>query len=249
MKIKTLLYASESYTHDNWVYRDVFVGFSRLYYIIDGEAYYEEEGRVYRLKKNHIYLTPVKKYFSLYENPDNKLLHTYAHITTFPEVTEFREIEVISGTPLSDGVELWRKYINSGNRELLTNIIQFVLSCLTHESNVTQTAGRVKDYIDSFEGADLDMAKLCAELGYSREHLTRSFSATYNVTPKHYFNMRIMNTALEKLQSGEKVTEVADALNYASPYSFSKAFKNYFGLSPKNYMLALKTDPTHYHSE
>ena len=66
--------ASEAYTHDDWAYRDVSEGFSRLYYIIDGEGYYEEDGQVTRLKKGYLYLTPVKRVHSLYENPQDKLL-------------------------------------------------------------------------------------------------------------------------------------------------------------------------------
>ena len=43
--------ASESYTHKNWVYKNVFSGFSRMYYVIDGVAFYEEEGKKTELKK------------------------------------------------------------------------------------------------------------------------------------------------------------------------------------------------------
>lgn len=243
MIIKSLLLASESYTHDNWVYNDVFVGFSRLYYIIDGEAYYEEDGKSVRFKKNHIYITPVKKRFSLYENPENKLLHTYAHIITLPAVNSFTEIEVVDGTPLADGVALWRKHINSGDTEVLTNIIQFVLSCLSHDIGTMNVARKTKEFIDSYEGNDLNMMTLSNKLGYTREHITRAYSATYNITPKQYFNTRMMNIALQRLVAGARVNEVAGYLNYSSPYAFSKAFKNYFGLSPKNYLLTLKTSP------
>lgn len=214
-----------------------------MYYIIDGEAYYEEDGKRVRLKKNHIYLTPIKKCFSLYENPEDKLLHTYAHIITLPAVNRFTEIEVVDGSPLADGVALWRKYIHSGNRELLMNIIQFVLSCFATEGNVAQLASRTKDYIDNFEGTCLNMTTLSNELGYSREYITRAHTATYNITPKQYYNTRIMNSALERLVAGERINEVAGSLNYSSPYAFSKAFKKYFGLSPKYYLLALKTSP------
>ena len=73
MIINNLLLASESYTHTNWEFHNVNVRFSRLYYIIDGEAYYKENGQTVRFKKGHLYLTPVYTPFDLYENPSDKL--------------------------------------------------------------------------------------------------------------------------------------------------------------------------------
>ena len=128
MIINNLLLSSESYTHTNWEFHNVNVRFSRLYYIIDGEAYYKENGQTVRFKKGHLYLTPVNTTFDLYENPSDKLLHTYVHIITLPEVTHFTEIKVEDNTPLADAVALWRKYARSEDYELITNIIQFLLS-------------------------------------------------------------------------------------------------------------------------
>ncbi|MBQ9761216.1 MAG: helix-turn-helix transcriptional regulator [Clostridia bacterium] len=239
MMLQNLLLVSESYTHSDWVYRDVYVGFSRLYYIIDGEAYYEEGGKAVRFKKGFLYLTPVKKRFTLYENPNDKLLHTYAHIITVPAVDRFVEIEVRAGTPLSDAVELWRKYARLGDEELCMNAIRFLLSCLDLQNEKESAATRTRRYIDSLESFSFDMASVSAALGYSREHITRSFLSEYQLTPKQYFNERRMRDALERLQSGARVCEVAEALNYASSYSFSKAFKKQFGLSPEKYLKTL----------
>ena len=77
-------------------------------------------------------------------------------------------------------------------------------------------------------------------LGYSREHITRAFSAMYKVTPTRYFNARRMNMAVEKLYRGETVQSVAEQLNYATAAAFSKAFKKHFGSSPIQYVNALK---------
>ena len=211
MIIKNLLLASKDYTHDNWVYRDVNVGFSRLYYIIDGEAYYEEDGRAVRFKKNYLYLTPVKHCFTIYDNPEDKLLHTFCHIVTLPAVTRFTEIEVIPGTPLADAVTLWRKYVKSDNRELISSTIQFLLSQISEQySQKSTTAEQIKQYLDSLGTPSLDMTTASRELGYSREHITRVFHSVYRITPKQYFNSRRMSIALERLCDGEKVGTVAE---------------------------------------
>ena len=241
MIIKQLLLASESYTHKNWEFHNVNVRFSRLYYIIDGEAYYKENGHTVRLKKGHLYLTPVNTPFDLYENADDKLLHTYVHIITLPEVSRFTEIKVKDDTPLADAVSLWRKYARSENYELISNIIQFLLSQIAgnflSESTVAE---QTKQYLDSLEGNELNTKAMSHALGYSREHITRAFSSMYKVTPMRYFNARRMNAAAEKLYRGETVQSVAEQLNYATAAAFSKAFKKHFGSSPVRYVNALK---------
>ncbi len=240
MIVQNILLASESYTHSNWDYRDISVEFSRLYYIIDGEAYYEENGEQVRLKKNHLYLTPVKKCISLYENKEDKLLHTYVHIITMPAVRCFTEIEVKDGSPLADGVALWRKYIHSKDSKLILEIVQFVISCiedLLHQESSVPV--QIQNYIDHVERYDLDMTKLSRELGYCREYMTRQFRMAYHMTPMQYFNQRRMNAALERLLSGARLKEVAEELNYSSAYAFSKAFRKHFGLSPVKYLHSL----------
>jgi len=211
MIIKQLLLASESYTHTNWVFHNVNVRFSRLYYIIDGEAYYKERDHTVRFKKGYLYLTPVNTPFDLYENADDKLLHTYVHIITLPEVSRFTEIKVEENTPLADAVSLWRKYARSENHELISNIIAFLLSQISDRFSVESTvAERTKQYLDSLEGNELNTKTMSHALGYSREHITRAFSAMYKITPMRYFNARRMSAAVEKLCRGETIQSVAE---------------------------------------
>lgn len=190
-----------------------------------------------------MYLTPVKKPFTLYENPENKLLHTYSHIITVPPVTALTEIEVTEGTPLADAVALWRKYIPSGDAELITHTISFLLSCLPKALTPNdRLAKKTRDMLDRFEAKMPNMDTISRKLGYTREHITRNFLSVYHTTPKKYYNQRRMNLALEKLMGGAKVKNVAEELGFSTPYAFSKAFKAHFGLSPEKYVTSLNKE-------
>jgi AraC-like DNA-binding protein len=240
MIVQNILLSNESYTHANWLYRDLNVGFSRMYFIIDGEAYYEEKGKKVRLQKNHLYLTPVKTPFTLFENPQDKLLHTYVHIHTLPTVDRLIEIPVRENTPLADAVLLWRKYAKSEDRQTLIAILELVLALIEpKEREGGSVEKKVKAYLDSMEGYAFDMNTLCAAVGYSREYVTRKFIAACHVTPRQYFNRRRMEAALEHLRRGLRVGAVAELLEFSSPYAFSKAFKQHFGLSPEQYLKTL----------
>ena len=234
--VQNVFHVNESYTHDNWVYKDVSVGFSRIYYVIDGEAYYEEHGKKIRLKKGHLYLTPVNVACTFYDNPNDKLLHTYSHIKTVPEIRKLIEIKVEEGSVLSDAVALWRKHIHTENTKKLIPVVQLILSSLEEDIALASTvAERTKLYIDRLENFSLRMEDASRALGYSREHITRSFAAAYGISPLEYFNQRRMNAALEFLAGGAKLYEIASHLSYSSAYSFSKAFKKHFGISPEKY--------------
>ena len=239
MIVQNVFHANESYTHKNWVYKDISVGFSRLYYVIDGDGYYEENGKTVNLKKGYLYLTPANVKCTLYDNPKNQLLHTYSHVTTIPAINEFLEVAVEERTLRADAVELWRRHIQQGNVEKLVPIVQLIMSSLECEESLSDSlAERTKRFIDAKPDFSLHMGEISHALGYSREHITRSFFSSYGLTPKEYLNHRRMNTAIELISQNRKLYEIAEILGYSSAYSFSKAFKKHFGLSPEKYRQA-----------
>ena len=54
-------------------------------------------------------------------------------------------------------------------------------------------------------------------------------------TPFSYLTRRRMEVARDMIKEHCTVTETAGRVGYSDVYQFSRAFKKYYGVSPKNY--------------
>ncbi len=58
-----------------------------------------------------------------------------------------------------------------------------------------------------------------------------------------YFINKKLELSKELIEQGElSITEIANSLHYSSIYVFSRAFKDKFGICPKEYRNSLKKD-------
>lgn len=70
---------------------------------------------------------------------------------------------------------------------------------------------------------------------YSVNNLSKHFHSQMGIPLNTYFISKKMEAALKLLQAGESVTEVSDKLQYSSIHAFSRAYKNYFNVSPSQF--------------
>ena len=91
------------------------------------------------------------------------------------------------------------------------------------------------DYIDTHIYTINKLSMLSDVFGYNYCHLSSVFKEKVGITLTSYYRFRRLSEAKKLLDEGKRVGEVAEMLNYSSLYSFSKAFKSYWGVSPKPY--------------
>lgn len=73
-------------------------------------------------------------------------------------------------------------------------------------------------------------------IGISRSHLTGSFKKEMGVSPQEYLiNFRLEKAASLLRSSKEQINIIAYQCGYEDSLSFSKAFKQKFGMSPKSF--------------
>lgn len=86
---------------------------------------------------------------------------------------------------------------------------------------------------DDATGPALDeLAKLC---GISIRQLTRGFRASRGCSIGDYIEQRRMETAKRMLMAGDSVKAIAFTLGFASPSSFTYAFRRAVGISPSHF--------------
>ena len=127
--------------------------------------------------------------------------------------------------------------------EILFKII-FQIKKTISEGNVEQpseTAKKVKNYIDSCVFKKFSLDDLSKKIMYSKKQLTREFKKYYNNTPYNYLIEIKTSTAKRLLEITDMpIKEIADRLCFENQHYFSKAFKKKVGISPSTYKKKIK---------
>ncbi|MBQ3219200.1 MAG: helix-turn-helix domain-containing protein [Clostridia bacterium] len=95
---------------------------------------------------------------------------------------------------------------------------------------------RIMNYIDTHINSIKSLTETATYFNYDYSYSSSLFKKVTGRTLNRYFQNKKLKTAkLLLLEDKLKINEIAYLLNYSSPYSFSKAFKDKFGISPKAY--------------
>lgn len=77
------------------------------------------------------------------------------------------------------------------------------------------------------------IAEIAKEIGFSEYHFFRLFKSVFGISPNKYIIDKRMNYAMQLLKNKDiTVLDVALLCAFNDGFSFSKAFKKYFGISP-----------------
>lgn len=92
----------------------------------------------------------------------------------------------------------------------------------------------IKSYIDSNYEQNISLDILEQQFDYSKFYIEKLFKQEYGVSIIHYRNSKRMEAAIRLLKE-HSVSETANRLGFSSIYSFSRAFRMTYGVSPTKY--------------
>ena len=92
------------------------------------------------------------------------------------------------------------------------------------------------EYLDAnFTDSDIVIETLCKKYKMSHSHFKRLFIKHTGMTPKAYLQKKRMEYAKELIKENKmSISNVAKKSGFSNASYFSRAYKKYFGVSPKN---------------
>ena len=102
------------------------------------------------------------------------------------------------------------------------------------------TLRRLRDYVESRLGDDLDVPTLAVVAGLSPAHFARAFATTVGMTPFRYVMSRRLARARDLLERTHRSAfDVAIDVGFKTPSHFASRFRREFGVTPR----AVRSDP------
>lgn len=110
-------------------------------------------------------------------------------------------------------------------------------NCETIKDNISN----IINYINSHLTEDISLESICEKYFISKCHLIRKFKNITGVTVWSYIRSKRLLLARELLEAGQQPNEVFINCGFNDYCSFFKAYKEKFGVSPKNHYKKHKT--------
>lgn len=108
------------------------------------------------------------------------------------------------------------------------------------KNSIFEIISEIKDYIDQNYDHDISLVDFSEKYHLTKEYLSKQFKEEYGCGIYEYvLNVRMQKAAELLRCSKEKIQYISECVGYADSNYFSRAFKNYYGVSPKEYRMAI----------
>lgn len=215
-------------------YRYANTSFYLIHYVVKGKGIVtknKEEipvsaGQLFIIKPNNVYTYTA----------DEKDPWTYIWFSFNGELSsafeKLGDVVSYSGSVIEEMLSA-EKYKNTRTEFLAGKIYEFMASVFEGEEIKTDYVKAVSDFVKYNDSPSLSVSRIARELNLNPRYLSRLFKKEKGMTIQEYIVNAKMKKARMLLKSGFNVSETAKAVGYEDAFSFSKMFKKYEGVSPK----------------
>lgn len=230
-----------------------------LHFVIGGAGVLEIEKKLYHLKADDIFLIP--KGYPIHYCADNQNPWEYMWITFDGEMAEaylsYADLTVDSPViqsqlPCRHYLPMIQKILDTNQLtfaneikrvgylyEILSTLIEMQSSLRTNKNQYDYSRDTYVDYALQYIKLNYDHIKvqdIADYIGINRSYLTSIFKKQLEVSPQEYLMRFRLNIAAHQLTATtQSIQDIATHIGYENPLTFSKMFKQEYGVSPKHY--------------
>ncbi len=226
---------------------------NKFYFITDGKCSITVNGREYTAQAGQWFFIPAGTPHCYHNLKECAFEKYWMHFDLYPSADLFSMLDLpfFVDVPKDSAVyDLFRRAANAMQSDSLTDriylktcllmlIAEYI--CLVHPDGVAveDTDSRI-DQILRFINSNLDkplsVNDLAAQFHLNPTHFIRYFKEKTGQTPASYIRIRRLETAKRLLESTDMyVSQIIETIGFSDESQFSKQFKKYYALSPRNY--------------
>lgn len=205
-----------------------------IHYVVSGCGTLYLDKKEYRIKENQAFLIKpddLAKYVADEKNP-------WYYIWVGFLGNKAKDFDSLKFPIIDVKTELfWQMrqiyYLNNTKEEFIAGKLFSYHSLLFDVEKESDHISKVMNYIDAYYStSDCTVTKIADTINLEKHYLARIFKSKTKKTVKEYIVEKRMENALKLLKKGYSVEFVSQTCGYSDRFSFSKAFKLYYGTTP-----------------
>lgn len=228
-----------------WNWKAVNDPFSRLYYILKGEAMVLINGKYVKLQEGNMYILPSGT--TVEHSLNTYMEQLYFHIC----MVNLDGADVLASITDYGGLACMncKEYLNLYNSDDVTDILklkEYIAldciaflkknNCVVSTKHYSENVRRAVEYIKRNMSANLSVKEICDNLLIPKSTLNYCFNKELGKSVGEYIDNMVLEKSRGLLTETDlSISEISDTLNFCDQFYFSRKFKEKYGEAPTVY--------------
>ncbi len=238
--INPLQIGYETCTVDNRITNEI-TPYYILHFVHKGSGYLEDETGAHKISANQMFIIKPHLKHSYYPAPNDPW--EYSWICFNGNYTRiFNDVAAVQ--PVSFALfqrihELTDTESLAAKSQVVSILFEIIATLSINKKSAPDYVSMIKYQIEHNYMGNISVASIAKALYVSRQYISKIFTEKEGVTIQQYIITVRLENAMNFMRSGFNISESANAVGYSDLYTFSRAFKKKYGVSPSSFIASL----------